>query len=85
MASNQKNNTDDRHHLAQPQNPPESDTATSEKFIQEPSDGGFAAWMLLLGSFFLVFNTWYAAVFSKENMRYGEKGVARNANVKYLR
>ena len=66
MGSCKNDNEHDRHHYGQPQNTPISATATSEKLLQEAPDGGFAAWMLLLGSFFLVFNTWYAAIFPKD-------------------
>ena len=32
---------------------------------EEPPDGGLAAWMQVLGSFFLFFNCWYVTIPSK--------------------
>jgi hypothetical protein len=35
-------------------------TKTIKTGVGEPPDGGFAAWLQVLGGFFIFFNSWYA-------------------------
>lgn len=40
---------------------PELEEKGRTQFLSEPPDGGFTAWLQVLGSFFIFFNTWHVS------------------------